>query len=408
MKKCLNERTAVSNNKKNITKRCFSAAAAVLAAMTLFSGCTSEETKENASSDTAKVSSRQSDNSSESSAKTEQSKNTSKAESSAQDSSEASHTAYTNTITPTVWEVTDTDGNKMYMMGTIHLADKSVEHMPDYFETVFAESDAVALECDTSSAAISIDDVINYMYTDGTTIKDHVSAEDYTKVTGMAKEANVYSMTYEYVKPFMWASLLEIAAGNKSGLSSDYGVDSIIQSRASKEGKEVIEVEGVDFQNELIASLPDEIQEYMFHEIAAQDNYMDELTKQIKDMYEDWKAGNEISETETSGEESLTEHEKELTEEYQRMMLTDRNKGMADKAKEYIKSGKTVLFAVGAAHFSGDEGIKKLMEDSGYTFRKLTSADAKQIADVSEEASALDGDVSYGADTIDPSVPRAA
>lgn len=402
MREYLNEKITVSR------KRVITAAAAALAVLTLFSGCTSQETNEKASSDTAKVSSRQSDGSSDSSAKTEQSKNASKTGSSAQDSSEASHSSNTNTITPTVWEVTDTDGNKMYMMGTIHLADKSVEHMPDYFETAFAESDAVALECDTSNAAIGIDDVINYMYTDGTTIKDHVSAEDYEKVIGMAKEANVYSPAYEYVKPFMWASLLEIAAGNNSGLSSDYGVDSIIQSRASKEGKEVIEVEGVDFQNELIASIPDEIQEYMFREIAAQDNYMDELTKQIKEMYEDWKAGNEITEQETSGEESLTEHEKELTEEYQRLMLTDRNKGMADKAEEYINSGKTVLFAVGAAHFSGDDGIKKLMEDRGYTFRKLTSGDTKPIADVSEEASALDGDVSYGADTIDPSVPRAA
>ena len=50
-----------------------------------------------------------------------------------------------DTITPRICEVTDDAGNKIYTMGTIHLADESVMHMPGYFETAFATSLKVIL-----------------------------------------------------------------------------------------------------------------------------------------------------------------------------------------------------------------------------------------------------------------------
>lgn len=52
-------------------------------------------------------------------------------------------------------------------------------------------------------------------------------------------------------------------------------------------------------------------------------------------------------------------------------MLTDRNKGMADKAEEYMNDGKKVFFMAGAAHMYGDDGIVQLLKDRGYTVERV-------------------------------------
>jgi uncharacterized protein YbaP (TraB family) len=48
-------------------------------------------------------------------------------------------------------------------------------------------------------------------------------------------------------------------------------------------------------------------------------------------------------------------------------MFDDRNLNMADKAEEYLKTGKTTFYIVGAGHMVGETGIIKLLRDRGYT-----------------------------------------
>ena len=380
--------------------------AGIITAALIFSGCSSDEKKETGSSSSDKESSVSQKSSAVQSSKTQSNTQSS-------DSGEKSETSSdTNSITPLIWEVTDAEGNKMYMMGTIHLGDDAIDHMPDYFESAFAKCDAVALECDSSETSMDLDSIAQFMYTDGTTIKDHVSEEDYNNAVKILQDSGMFTKAYDYVKPFMWLSLAEVIAGQNVGLSADYGVDTMLETRGRKNNKEIIELEGADFQTEVIASLPDELQELMFHEMAQTDDYMTQLQNEMKEIYQNWKDGKEITDNSDSSdtdEESLSEEDQKLVDEYNRIMLYDRNEGMADKAETYIKSDKLTFLAVGAAHFTGDKGIKKIMEDRGYTFRPLTSKDAEDIdKQISEQESALDADVSILPDVTDPSIPRAA
>ncbi|WP_225999808.1 TraB/GumN family protein [Paenibacillus sp. BJ-4] len=56
-------------------------------------------------------------------------------------------------------------------------------------------------------------------------------------------------------------------------------------------------------------------------------------------------------------------------EKYNQAMLIDQNIGMADKIDGYLKNGKNeeYFIVVGAAHYLGEIGIVKLLEDKGYT-----------------------------------------
>ena len=63
--------------------------------------------------------------------------------------------------------------------------------------------------------------------------------------------------------------------------------------------------------------------------------------------------------------------DKALVAEYNKLLLFDRNIGMANKLKEYFNDNKKVFYMVGAAHLVGDKGIAKLLENDGYNVKKV-------------------------------------
>ena len=96
----------------------------------------------------------------------------------------------------------------------------------------------------------------------------------------------------------------------------------------------------------------------------------------IKNLYEAWLSGDEKTIAQISSEDEdesgLTDKQIKLIEEYNKTMLDDRNKVMAEKADIYIKEGKNIFFAVGAAHIvSGENSVIKLLEKKGYTIERI-------------------------------------
>lgn len=286
-----------------------------------------------------------------------------------------------NTITPLMWKAEDKNGNYAYLFGSIHAGDNSVDNMPDYFEKAYADSDTLAFEIDMSNIysdlTASSSMLTDMIYSDGTTIKDHLSEETYNKLVEILKDNGMYNPLYEYYKPLMWESLIENLAVFKAGLNSAKGVDMVLTNRGKADGKAIEEVESMDFQMSMFNDLSDGIIELMMSEYAK-DGAVEEQAKQLKELYEKWKAGTieaaDVAEEEID-EVELTEEEKALLEEYNQALLTDRNKGMTEKLADYIKSGKTVMLIVGTAHFLGDDGIVSLLEKQGFTVTKITSAD---------------------------------
>ncbi len=298
-----------------------------------------------------------------------------------------------NAITPSMWKAEDKKGNYAYLFGSIHAGDSAVDNMPDYFEKAYAESDTLAFEIDMSnmydniSASSSV--LTDIIYSDGTTIKDHLSEKTYNKMVEILKENSIYNPLYEYYKPVMWESLIENLAIFKAGLNSAKGVDMVLTNRGKADGKTIEEVESMDFQLNLFNGLSDNVVEVMMSPYAK-DGIVEEHAKQIKDLYEKWKTGTievkDVLEEDGIDETQLTEEEKALLEEYNTALLTERNKGMTEKLVDYIKSGKTVMLVVGTAHFLGNDGIVSLLEKQGFTVTKITSADQLDTAKETQKA----------------------
>lgn len=346
----------------------------------------------------------------------------SSAESSAESSEESSEPEQPK-ISPTMWKVTDQDGNFIYMMGSIHVADSEVMNMPEYFEAAYAQSNAIAVECDTTEIVNDLSQsfamISKMKYPDNSTLDQHVSKEIYDAAVKALKDDKIYSPLYDYYKPIFWTSMMDAMAVEKSKLSTDYGVDMTIINRAKADEKEVLEIESVDFQNDLLANFSEDIQNLMLKAYVMNGYSSEEAAKELEELYEHWKNGT-ITEELLNQEDDFsditefTEEEKAAYEEYNKQMLTDRNIGMADKAQEYLQGDKTVLYIVGAAHYYGDNGLMKLLTDKGCTFEVLTNENIQYEQESSEEsepaASAQEAESSIEEISVqlDPNSVRAA
>jgi len=56
----------------------------------------------------------------------------------------------------------------------------------------------------------------------------------------------------------------------------------------------------------------------------------------------------------------------DLVAEWRYVMLTSRDRQMANRASEYMAEGKKVFFTVGAAHLIGEDNVIDLLVQRGY------------------------------------------
>ena len=274
-------------------------------------------------------------------------------------------------LTPAMWKVENGTGNYIYMMGTIHVGDDSVNSMPEYVEDAYNWCDSIAVEAniseylnDTSKAASLASSLI---YTDGTTIKDHISEETYNAAVERLKQFNMYQPTYDYMIPYMWMSILSTTMADNTGLSYYKGVDMAFINRATNDNKNIIEVESITFQLDLFKSFSDELGELLISQMLDPDyeNYVNIITVALFNRWKTGTVGDDLIDSSTF--KSSNPEIVPLIEEYNNKLLSSRNTNMAKTVEQYVDNGDKVFFMVGILHFYGENGIIELLRKDGYT-----------------------------------------
>ncbi|WP_434748178.1 TraB/GumN family protein [Paenibacillus amylolyticus] len=259
-----------------------------------------------------------------------------------------------------MWEVQN-NGNTVYLVGSMHIADKSFYPLRPEFEEAFAEADYLGVEIDLSKAADEEQQKLVLSlgsYQDGTTLKDHVSSETYSKLGDILKKKGLEPNALDAFKPWVVETTLASLKSTAVGLEASSGVDLYFIQKAIERKIPVIELESYQSQLGMFNDFSKELQEKTLR--STIDNF-DVLDNTVNQMAEMWKTGNDKQLLELTNTFSTDE-------EYNKAMLVDRNIGMADKIDGYLKTGKgeEYFIVVGAAHYLGDHGIVKLLEDKGY------------------------------------------
>ncbi|MGE7824648.1 TraB/GumN family protein [Paenibacillus sp. NPDC093718] len=260
-----------------------------------------------------------------------------------------------------MWEV-ESNGNTVYLVGSMHIADDSFYPLRPEFEEAFAEADYLGVEIDISKAADEEQQKLIMdlgMYQDGTTLKDHVSSETYAKLGEILKQSGMQPNALDAFKPWVAETTISSLKSVKAGYDASAGIDLYFIQKAIERKVPILELETYGSQLGMFNSFSKELQEKNLN--TALDNF-DVLDESVNQMAEMWKTGND---------EQLLEFTNSISgdEEYNKAMLIDRNIGMADKIDGYLKNGKNeeYFIVVGSAHYLGEHGIVKLLQDKGYT-----------------------------------------
>lgn len=260
-----------------------------------------------------------------------------------------------------MWEV-QSNGNTVYLVGSMHIADESFYPLNAEFEEAFAEADYLGVEIDISKAADEASQKLVLdmgMYQDGTTLKDHISSETYAKLGEVLKQAGVKANALDQFKPWVAETTLSSLKSATAGYEASAGIDLYFIQKAIERKIPIMELESYESQLGMFNNFSKELQEANL--LSAIENY-DQIDESVDVMAEIWKSGND---------EQLLQLTNSFSgdAEYYKAMLVDRNIGMADKIDGYLKNGKNeeYFIVVGAAHYLGEHGIVKLLQDKGYT-----------------------------------------
>lgn len=283
--------------------------------------------------------------------------------------------------TPLMWAVTSPQGGKLYLFGSYHMADPSFYPLPEAVMSAYEESDALAVEYDTFAAAFDLASLVEMqgtvLYTDGSTVADHLREDTYRMAVELMTEKGVYSAELDSYLASQWPTLILQAACGELGFESSYGVDSYLLTLAHHQGKTVLEVESQSEQLALLTGTSD-----LYNDAAVRSAVMsyEEGKEMLSELYDAYRRGDigkleelllEEDDIEDEALWAYTADERAALdtecEAYNRAMLDDRNLGMADTALKYLDSGETVFFVVGAAHMLGETGLVQLLAGAGCT-----------------------------------------
>lgn len=283
-----------------------------------------------------------------------------------------------STITPLLYKVSDEEGHVIWLFGSIHVGLDSFYPLPGYVLEAYEAADALAVECDvvafSKDLGAQMDALRGMVYTDGTKIADHIPQELYARAVAALTDAGMYMSSLDVYKPILWSNFLDTALYEAIGADSELGIDMYFLNDAHNTGKEVLEVESVEFQYGMLSGFSEELQILLLESSVYGYETPEESAEQVTELIDAWAFGDGEALSALLNEEPEFESEEEalLYKEYNDAMLVNRNISMADYAQQALASGKTVFICVGAAHVVGPGAMAELLQQRGCTVELIT------------------------------------
>lgn len=263
------------------------------------------------------------------------------------------------------WQVTSAQGSasqaSVYLMGSIHFADKSFYPLRPAIEQAFKRSDALVVEFDINKTdAQTYNQLLTQRgsYKDGGTIKDVLSEETWRQLRQRLRHLNIPYDSVKNYKPGVLVLTLSAVQVMKLGFDSELGVDAYFLAKAGQ--KKIIELESLAQQLKLFLNIPNGdllLQESLYS--------LDDAEVLMAEMVRYWKNGDETKMNKLLFEDALNDYPA-FSEIYDRLFY-ERNDSMTKKIEVMLKQQQGSYFVVvGSGHLIGEKGIVKALIKNGY------------------------------------------
>jgi hypothetical protein len=252
------------------------------------------------------------------------------------------------------------DKNTIYLMGSMHVLKKEAYPLKQALEDAYKASEVLVFETDLD-AANSPDFQAKVLslgiYSDGTTLEEHISKETFALVKNKAAGLGIPMEQVNQFKPWFYSLAFIQLEFMRLGFDPNLGVDRYFFNQAKQDHKKVQGLEPIDFQLQLLTQLGKENEE-AFLKQTFQD--LDLFTVKADQLYTTWRDGDTDALTVFMNDEF-----RGYPELYNRLFLA-RNRDWLPKIEKLIAQKTNALVIVGYGHLIGSQGLVQMLVDKGY------------------------------------------
>lgn len=265
-----------------------------------------------------------------------------------------------------VWQASKGDST-VFLGGTIHLLRAQDYPLPDAFETAYQASDRLFFEIDQSQMmdmSVQARMMQQLTYQDDRTLQSVLDAETYAALTAYAENVGLPMAMMQKFKPGMLLSTLSLIEFQSRGFTPQ-GVDAYYSTRAMGDGKDRSELETIDQQIAMLASMGEG---YESEFVAYSLRDLETVGEAIEDMLTAWRAGDQAS-LEAQFIKPMLDEAPELYDS----MLVERNNNWMPQIEAMFDEPGTEFVLVGAAHLVGEHGVLAMLSERGYEVGRVSA-----------------------------------
>jgi len=260
-----------------------------------------------------------------------------------------------------LWEIS---GNGLrqpsYLFGTMHILCAEDAILSEPLKNVIRKSEKVYFEIDMDDMNQTMGAMKFLRMNDGVKLSDLLTPEEYKRLDSFLKKSKTplpLSMLNRF-KPYFISSLL---SDQTMDCQKKKGMEELIMKEAGVHDRPVFGLETAEFQAGLFDSIPYEKQaKDLIQYIDSIDSYR-KSTMEMVDVYR---------KQDLDRMDSLMRMSDPGLTNYMDLLLYGRNRKWVQSMKGIMPEA-TMLFAVGAGHLPGKEGVIELLKKAGYTVKPI-------------------------------------
>ena len=277
------------------------------------------------------------------------------------------------------------NGNTLYLLGSIHTDRSNLYPFHKQLRDIITSAELAAFELDFNSQEGIDEFTAMQVYSDGTTLKDHIDPELYQEVVEALTPLGTPEEQIASYKPWALANTFTALSMTDDTTSENaMALDLYVSAKASNVGVPVEGVETYAFQGKIFDDLSDEYQENYLamalsmylgmdaaeglseEEKAAYEAALKEQDEAVDRWMEQWKTRDTEGFAKDYPKDDIQAN---TTDELNAKLFEGRDPNMIAWADRYLKQdgSHTGLMTVGAGHMIGKTGIVQGLKDLGYT-----------------------------------------
>jgi len=259
-----------------------------------------------------------------------------------------------------LWEISKTGQVPSHLFGTIHSEDPEVVDLPAPVRQVFDAANSVVLEMLMDNEAMMYSSTAMLML-DGRSLSDVLGMPLYKQVAEAIASRGIPELVLNRMKPWAVAVTLSTPV-----LETGQVLDLVLYQDALQQLKAVYGLETIREQLDLFDAMPESDQVTLLKDAIDNLPELDAMNADLLAVYKQRDLDGLLAINETS----MQTGDQRLAKDFQQRVIIDRNHRMAERMQPYLQQGKAFV-AVGALHLPGEEGLLNLLEQQGYTVRRV-------------------------------------